>query len=100
MTDLSHATAKPIDVNNQAAKEKALLRLYITNKVLLKLGYTESRILECLEALGPRLVSGDDKITGGWEDALDWVSVDAVGDRANRELSWQAVSDVASLLGG
>jgi len=68
-----HTAVKSIDVTNQTAKEKALLRLYITHKVLLKLGYIESRVMECLEALGPRLVGGDDKITNGWEDALDWM---------------------------
>lgn len=45
--------------------EKVLLRLAITHGVLVKIGFTDERIEQCLNAL-----------TSGWEldDAMDWVS--------------------------
>ncbi len=66
---------KPDDPT-QPAKDKALLRLYITHGVLRKLGYSEQRVMTCLGALNGRLavVGSEDKVTQGWEEALEWVS--------------------------
>ncbi|KAJ9118279.1 hypothetical protein QFC22_004190 [Naganishia vaughanmartiniae] len=45
-------------------KEKHLLRMYISYRVLTKLGYQESLVLECLKSMGEK---------DTWEDGLNWI---------------------------
>lgn len=53
--------ANPTD---PTVKEKHLLRMYIIYRVLTKLGYPESLVLECLKCMGEK---------DTWEDGLNWV---------------------------
>lgn len=47
-------------------EDKILLRTFVSYNVLVRLGFAEARINQCL--------SGGLKAGGNWEDALEWVS--------------------------
>lgn len=74
---------KPLVEGNAASdNDKALLRLFITYQVLKRLGFSEARVLECIDQ---GLGEGD-----GWEEALDWVGLMV----SRRELTSDVVPSV------
>ncbi|KAJ9099884.1 hypothetical protein QFC21_003889 [Naganishia friedmannii] len=66
-TDRARRRVKPIGIatpTDPTLKEKHLLRMYIIYRVLTKLGYQESLVLECLKHMGEK---------DTWEDGLNWI---------------------------
>lgn len=65
------------DLSDPPTRERHLLRLYVTYRVLTRHGFSPQRVIECLEALKKEgyEAGGKDplaKIT--WEEGMAWVS--------------------------
>lgn len=67
--DAEGTAVKGLEPSSSVVEEdKTLLRLFITRQVLLRIGFTEARVTQCiLEGLE----EGD-----GWSEGVEWVCVE------------------------